>query len=161
MLKRCDLSCVATEWKTAERRFGEQVTRERRYYIMSLAGNAHTFGEANRSQWGSKMACIECSISLFKKMAARCTETTVSRILWSYVTWPTIGSKRNRGQVYIKARWLKAGWSKDCLRKVQVCCCFSIIGYHVKNYTPSSRKAQDRFRLHHWVSTSHSVTLFS
>jgi len=33
----------------AERRVGDQVTKERRYYIMSLAGDAQAFGEAVRS----------------------------------------------------------------------------------------------------------------
>jgi len=35
----------------AERQVGEQVTRERRYYIMSLAGNAQAFGGAVRTHW--------------------------------------------------------------------------------------------------------------
>lgn len=39
----------------AERRVGDQVTKEHRYYIMSLAGNAQAFGEAVRSHWGIKV----------------------------------------------------------------------------------------------------------
>ena len=33
----------------AARRVGEQLSRERRYYILSLSGNAKAFGEAVRS----------------------------------------------------------------------------------------------------------------
>jgi predicted transposase YbfD/YdcC len=36
----------------AERKVGEQVSSERRYYITSLPGNAQAFGGAVRSHWG-------------------------------------------------------------------------------------------------------------
>jgi predicted transposase YbfD/YdcC len=36
----------------ADRRVGEQVSTERRYYILSLPGDAQAFGEAVRSHWG-------------------------------------------------------------------------------------------------------------
>jgi predicted transposase YbfD/YdcC len=36
----------------AERRIGEEVTRESRYYITSLSGDAQTFGQAVRWHWG-------------------------------------------------------------------------------------------------------------
>ncbi len=36
----------------AQRRVGEQVSKERRYYITSLPGDARAFGAAVRSHWG-------------------------------------------------------------------------------------------------------------
>ena len=52
MPRRRGLDCAALGWKTAERRVGEQVTGERRYYILSLAGNTQAFGRAVQSHWG-------------------------------------------------------------------------------------------------------------
>src|SRR6266568_4302884 len=48
--KRPGRGCAALAWETAERKVGEQVSSERRYYITSLAGNARAFGGAVRSR---------------------------------------------------------------------------------------------------------------
>src|SRR5258708_20203917 len=52
MPRRRGLGCAVCAWETAERQIGEHVTRERRYYVMSLAGNAQAFGCAVRTHWG-------------------------------------------------------------------------------------------------------------
>jgi len=73
----------------AERTVGEQVSTERRYSLTSLPGEARAFG-------GSKMACIGCSTSRFKKIPVACARTIVSRTLSSCDIWYSICSNRNR-----------------------------------------------------------------
>jgi predicted transposase YbfD/YdcC len=51
MRRRRGRGCAVWAWETAERQVGEQVTCERRYYVMSLAGDAQAFGNAVRTHW--------------------------------------------------------------------------------------------------------------
>ena len=52
MRSRAGWGYAALAWKTAERKGGEQVSTERRYYLTSLPGEARAFGAAVRSHWG-------------------------------------------------------------------------------------------------------------
>jgi predicted transposase YbfD/YdcC len=51
----------------AERRIGQEITREPRYFLLSFTG-VKTFAHAVRSHWASRIACIGCWIWLFEKM---------------------------------------------------------------------------------------------
>jgi hypothetical protein len=80
----------------SERTVGEQVARERRYYLSSLPGNAQAFGGAVRSHWGVENGLHWVLDIAFQEDASRMRhQITASRTLWSCATWRSICSNRN------------------------------------------------------------------
>jgi predicted transposase YbfD/YdcC len=80
----------------AERQVGEQVSRERRYYLTSLPGNAQAFGEAVRSHWNVENGLHWVLDLAFQEDASRMRHPiTANRTLWCCGIWPSICSNRN------------------------------------------------------------------
>lgn len=103
----------------AERRVGEKVTVERRYYLSSLSGQAREFAEAARGHWD-----IENGLHWVLDVAFREDESRVrtgnapqNLALLRRIALNLLRQERT-GKVGIKAKRLKAGWSEDYLLKV-------------------------------------------
>jgi predicted transposase YbfD/YdcC len=103
----------------AERQVGEQVTRERRYYIMSLVGNAQAFGDAVRSHWGIENGLHWVLDLAFGEDRSRIRKDYSQQnfVVLRHMALNLLKQERT-AQCGIKARRLKAGWSEDYLRKV-------------------------------------------
>jgi predicted transposase YbfD/YdcC len=102
----------------AERRIGEAVTRERRYFLTSLV-DARTFGRAVRGHWG-----IENGLHWVLDMAFREDESRVrtgygaqnGSVLRHMVI--NLLKRERTAKIGIKAKRLKAGWDEQYLLKV-------------------------------------------
>jgi predicted transposase YbfD/YdcC len=103
----------------AERQVGEQVTRERRYYVMSLAGNAQAFGRAVRSHWGIENGLHWVLDLAFEEDRSRMRKDHSQQnfVVLRHMALNLLKQERT-AKCGIKARRLKAGWSEDYLRQV-------------------------------------------
>lgn len=105
----------------AERRVGEKVSRERRYYLSSLAGAARPFAEAVRGHWG-----IENGLHWVLDVAFREDESRVrigsapENLALLRRMALTLLREEKTARVGVKAKRLKSGWSEDYLLRVLI-----------------------------------------
>lgn len=103
----------------SEREIGEKVTKEIRYYISSLPGNAKQFGDAVRRHWG-----IENSLHWVLDVAFREDECRIRKgyaaenfAVLRHIALNLVREEKSikRG---VKGKRLKAGWDNDYLGKI-------------------------------------------
>lgn len=115
------------EWKglksigmvQSERKIGEKVTNETKYYIMSLGKEVQTFAYAVRSHWG-----IENKVHWVLDIAERSDDSRVrvghsghNLAVLRHISLNLL-RKEETAKVGIKTKRLKAGWSNEYLLKV-------------------------------------------
>jgi predicted transposase YbfD/YdcC len=103
----------------AERKVGEHVSRERRYYITSLAGDARAFGAAVRSHWSVENGLHWVLDIAFQEDASRMRKDHSQQnfVVLRHMALNLLKQEQT-AKCGIKARRLKAGWSEDYLRQV-------------------------------------------
>ncbi len=115
------------EWKglrsigmvQSERRIGEQVTQETRYYLLSFARKVETFARAVRSHWG-----IENCVHWVLDIAFREDESRVrtghadhNLAVLRHIALNLLRQEQT-SKVGVKTKRLKAGWNNQYLLKV-------------------------------------------
>lgn len=103
----------------SERKVGEQVSSERRYYLSSLPGNAQVFGGAVRSHWSVENGLHWVLDIAFQEDASRMRKDHSQQnfVVLRHMALNLLKQERT-AKCGIKARRLKAGWSEEYLRQV-------------------------------------------
>lgn len=103
----------------AERRVGDKVSREARYYISSLSGDAAEFGQAVRSHWGIEN-CVHWVLDIaFREDDCRIRKGNGPQnfAILRHIALNLLRQEKT-AKCGIKTKRLKAGWSQDYLLKV-------------------------------------------
>jgi len=103
----------------SQRRLGEQITQETRYYIMSLAGSAKTFARAVRGHWGIENRVHWVLDIAFDEDHRRMRQefSPENFAVLRHMALNLLKHERT-AKCGTKAKRLKAGWSEDYLCKV-------------------------------------------
>ena len=119
MPSRPGRGCAALAWETAQRKVGEQVSTERRYYLTSLPGDARAFGAAVRCHWGVENGLHWVLDIAFQEDTSRMRKDHSQQnfVVLRHMALNLL-KQEPTATCGIKARRLKAGWSDDYLHKV-------------------------------------------
>ena len=112
-----DLGCIGMV--KAERHVGEKVSREKRFYISSLAPDAKKFARATRGHWGIENSLHWCLDMAFDEDRSRVRKDNAAENLavLRHVTLNLLKQEKT-AKVGIKTKRKMAGWSDDYLLKV-------------------------------------------
>jgi len=115
--KWTDLACIGMV--EAERRIGDETSRETRYYISSLSGEARAFAEAVRGHWSIENSCHWVLDLAFREDDCRVRKENgaqnfaiLRRIALNLL------KQEHTAKCGIKAKRLKAGWDEAYLLRI-------------------------------------------
>ena len=115
--KWLDLACIGMV--EAERRIGDETSRETRYYISSLSGEAVAFAEAVRGHWSIENSCHWILDIAFREDECRVRKANGAQ---NFAVLRRIAlnllKQEHTAKCGIKAKRLKAGWDEAYLLKV-------------------------------------------
>jgi predicted transposase YbfD/YdcC len=104
----------------AERRLGEECTREVRYYLLSREMSATAFAEAVRSHWGIENAVhwvFDVTIGLDHRRM-RAGHAAENMAVLRHLVRNLLEREQSQPGRSIKGKRLKAGWDNDYLLKI-------------------------------------------
>lgn len=103
----------------AERRIGTQHSRETRYYLSSLPGDAATFGDAVRGHWGIENRLHWVLDIAFREDESRGRQGHASQNLALLRRFAlNLLRQEQTAKMGVKAKRLKAGWDDAYLLKL-------------------------------------------
>lgn len=101
------------------REIGDKLTKETRYYISSLPGNAKLFGDAVRKHWGVENSLHWVLYVVFREDECRIRKGYAAEnfAVLRHIALNLVREEKSikRG---VKGKRLKAGWDNDYLGKI-------------------------------------------
>ncbi|HEY7419378.1 MAG TPA: ISAs1 family transposase [Ktedonobacteraceae bacterium] len=107
----------------AERRLGEERTREARYYVLSRAMSAAAFAEVVRSHWGIENAVHWVFDVTFGEDHSRMSGSHAAEnmVVLRHLVRNLLEREQSQPSRSLKGKRLKAGWDHDYLLKILAC----------------------------------------